>query len=269
MLDLNIEHVDAAVVVVGFSSQLPDLQEMEAKSGKGRPTNYDGPDSAVLEIFTLHFSAILNHKSKRLGTDEIFIDVNQCKAKGEAVRPYIELMTAMGKLDGNFRFGGPMQTRIVLQWNRNVGFRPTHKSRVWARQEVSKLWNLQRFFEAGAEDDTKWASIVNNTDKYPRPDTWTRETAQAQATMSEEEDDGESAASVAPKSEVEVGSKGTGNTADNIPSWMLKNMAMLGFEASVMMQIWNDTHIGPNLVINNITSLMTRRQASRGPTRST
>ena len=49
----------------------------------------------------------MKYKSKKLSHHETFIDLQRCKKKEEAARPYIELMLAMGKLEGNVRFGGP------------------------------------------------------------------------------------------------------------------------------------------------------------------
>ena len=81
-----------------FFSSRPNLYSMEAKTkASGRPKNYDGPSSNILDIFSTEFSAILKNKSKKLGQHENFIDLKHCKKKEEAARPYIELMLALGK----------------------------------------------------------------------------------------------------------------------------------------------------------------------------
>ena len=183
---------------------------MEAKGGSGapggRPKNFDGSEQAVLNIFTQHLGPRMR-TCKKLNSHKLFVDLSRCKDKNKAARPFVELMHAMGTLNANFRFGGPFQIRVLLQWNRQSHFHPTHKSRPWATEEVGKLWLIQRHFEVAASTDEAWTELVQEVDRFPKPLACEVACAGDIMTDDEEDEDGDDEAKL-----------------NDLPSWMMQDI---------------------------------------------
>ena len=112
---------------------------------------------------------LLRKKRQNQANDNIFPDINVEKPKLEKIRPWLRMMLAMGEHEGNWRFGGPLQIKLLLSWNRTNNFRCYRRSSQWARAEVENLWNMQRVMDDCAGCPHRWKELVVDDTKFQIP----------------------------------------------------------------------------------------------------
>ena len=89
--------------------------------------------------------------------------------KPELVHPFRDFLKALAALQPNWRFGGPLQIRALVAWNKNSNHHTKHESRQWARGKVANLWKLERLFEESAGSEDSWQQLVSDVERYPIP----------------------------------------------------------------------------------------------------
>ena len=241
------------------------------KAVGGRPENYKGPDEVVLKVFTDNLGAIIRNRPKKTAETVIFADVTAAKSQADALRPYLPFLMELATIEGHWRFGGPYQIKILLQWNTTRSFVPKHGSRAWAREEVAKLWHMQQLLDQAAMADDRWAALVGDVNKFPIPENRHKskvtDSTGNQSNGSEANADkispeppaiaaGDDASDKAPVDDVtEAPSKcARAHTAvsdgklETLPKWMLTDMTRMSYEADT-----SDSDADDGVPVGNMT----------------
>ena len=133
----------------------------------GRPRNYTGGDDYILAVYTKHLKQLTRKRGKDC---KIFPDIGEASSpRLDRLKPFLDFLHELGRLEPHWRLGGPMQVRVLLRWNKIAGFRAIRESRSWARDELSKLWFMERAMDILASNESDWASFVGDTSKYLVP----------------------------------------------------------------------------------------------------
>ena len=186
----------------------------------GGPRNYTGGDDDILAVYTKHLKQLTRKRGKDC---KIFPDIGEASSpRLDRLKPFLDFLHELGRLEPHWRLGGPMQVRVLLRWNKIAGFRAIRESRSWARDELSKLWVMERAMDILASNASDWASFVGDTSKYPVPANRSGTAPQPEEDIFDGDDVDEDFED-SPKPEVAVRQMDVAA----MPAWMLADLASM------------------------------------------